>query len=411
MIKNRELYTNQLVKYIDMPVIKIITGIRRCGKSYLLRLLAEALQRRGIEPERIIKIDFESLYFNDYRDYKSLYDFVMLKASGLSGKIYILIDEIQEVTEWEKAIRSFKVDLDCDIYLTGSNANLLSSELSTYLSGRYVELQLYPLSFNEHLDFYGIDPKDSQKVEAAFQSYLKYGGFPGLYQLPDDDDVKTQYIKGIYNSVVLKDVIQKNNIRDSELLERILIYIMDHIGQIFSAKTVTDYLKSQGRKIGLDSVYNDIKALEEAMVLFAARRYDIKGKKVLERMEKYFLVDLGLRYAMMGYRNNDIAQMLENVVYMDLLRRGYQVYVGKAEDTEIDFIATRGNEKLYIQVAYLLASEDVIYRAYNPLRQIKDNYKKMVISMDKIPVGSKEGIEWINLMDFIMLPIKQRRMR
>jgi predicted AAA+ superfamily ATPase len=401
-MKNIELYMNQLAKYIDTPVIKIITGIRRCGKSYLLKLLSEALQVNGVNPERIIKIDFESLTFYDYRDYRSLYKFVMEKAKDLSGKIYILIDEIQEVAEWEKAIRSFTVDLDCDVYLTGSNAHLLSSELATFLSGRYVELQLYPLSFREYLDFYDIDAKNPQKVEEAFYNYLKYGGFPGLYQLPEDDDIKTQYIKGIYNSVVLKDVIQKNNIRDPELLERILIYIMDNIGQIFSAKKVTDYLKSQGRKVGTESVYNYINALEDAMVLFAARRYDIKGKKVLERMEKYFLADLGFRYAMMGYRNNDISQMLENVVFMELLRRGYHVNVGKEGDREVDFIATKGNEKQYIQVTYILASEEVIEREYKPLRQIQDNYKKTVISLDKMPVGMKDGIEWINVIDFMM---------
>jgi predicted AAA+ superfamily ATPase len=263
-------------------------------------------------------------------------------------------------------------------------------------------LQLYPLSFREYLDFYDIDAKNPQKVEEAFYNYLKYGGFPGLYQLPEDDDIKTQYIKGIYNSVVLKDVIQKNNIRDPELLERILIYIMDNIGQIFSAKKVTDYLKSQGRKVGTESVYNYINALEDAMVLFAARRYDIKGKKVLERMEKYFLADLGFRYAMMGYRNNDISQMLENVVFMELLRRGYHVNVGKEGDREVDFIATKGNEKQYIQVTYILASEEVIEREYKPLRQIQDNYKKTVISLDKMPVGMKDGIEWINVIDFMM---------
>lgn len=400
-MKNRMLYMNQLAKYIDTPVIKIITGIRRCGKSYLLKLLSEELERKGVKQERIIRIDFESLTFYTYRDYKSLYDFVMNKTQGLEGKIYILIDEIQEVAEWEKAIRSFTVDLDCDVYLTGSNAHLLSSELATYLSGRYVELQLYPLSFIEHLDFYDIDVKDSQKVEAAFYDYLKYGGFPGLYRLPEDDDIKIQYIKGIYNSVVLKDVIQKNNIRDPELLERILFYIMDNIGQIFSAKKLADYLKSQGRKVSIESVYNYINALSEAMILFTARRYDIKGKKVLDRMEKYFLADLGLRYAMIGYRSNDISQMLENVVFMELLRRGYSVYVGKEGDREVDFIATKGDEKQYIQVTYILASEDVIEREYGPLRQIEDNYKKTVISLDKIPVGMKDGIEWINLIDFM----------
>lgn len=400
-MKQRELYINQLKKYIDAPVIKIITGIRRCGKSYILKLVYEYLIEKGIHEEQIIMIDFESLSFEQYRDYKSLHNFIMSKVKDKSKKVYLLIDEVQEVEAWEKAIRSFSVDLNCDIYLTGSNAHLLSSELATYLSGRYVEFELYPLSYNEYIDFYELDSNNSEQVESSFYDYLKYGGFPGMYQMPDDDELKTQYIKGIYNSVVLKDVVQRNKIRDVELLQRIFIYIMDNIGQIFSAKKIADYLKSQGRKVGVESVYSYIHALENAMILYPAKRYDVKGKKILDRMEKYFLADLGIRYSIIGYRPDDIAQLLENVVFLELKRKGYQVFVGRENEREIDFIAEKRDEKLYVQVTYLLASDEVIQREFNPLQNIDDNYRKYVVSLDRIPKGNKEGIEWMNIVDFV----------
>ncbi len=400
-MKSRELYINQLVKYIDTPVIKIITGIRRSGKSYLLKLLSNHLINQGVAENQIIKIDFESIQYESYRDYKSLYDYVTQKVMDRELKTYILIDEIQEVFEWEKAVRSFMVDLDCDVYLTGSNAHLLSGELATYLAGRYVELELYPLSFNEYIDFYEIDGDNQRDVEEAFNEYLKYGGFPGLYQMPKEDELKVQYIKGIYNSVVLKDVIQRHKIRDSELLERIFIYIMDNVGQIFSAKKIADYLRNQGRKVGIESVYSYIHALESAMILYPAKRYDVKGKKILDRMEKYFIADLGIRYSILGYRQDDIAQLLENVVFLELKRHGYQVYVGKEGDREIDFIAVRQGDKIYVQVTYLLASDKVIAREFTPLANVDDNYRKIVVSMDRMQIGNREGIEWMSVIDFI----------
>lgn len=400
-MKNRDLYVNQLEKYIDTPVVKIITGIRRCGKSYLLKLLTDHLTGQGVDDEQIISIDFESLKYEQYKDYRSLYDYVLNNVPGRGKKAYILIDEIQEVYEWEKAIRSFLVDLNCDIYLTGSNAQLLSGELATYLSGRHVELELYTLSFNEYIDFYELDSNDRPEIEDAFNEYLKYGGFPGLHQMPEDDDLKVQYIKGIYNSVVLKDVIQRNKIRDVELLERVFIYIMDNIGQVFSAKKIADYLKSQGRKVGIESVYSYIYALENAMVLYPAKRYDVKGKKIMDRMEKYFLADLGIRYSMLGYRQDDISQLLENIVFLELKRKGYTVYVGKEGDREIDFIAEKRGEKLYVQVTFMLASEEVIRREFTPLANIEDNYRKIVVSMDRTPQWNREGIEWMNIIEFI----------
>jgi hypothetical protein len=400
-MKSRDLYVNQLEKYVDTPIVKIITGIRRCGKSYLLKLLTNHLIDQGIEDSQIVSIDFESLKYEPYQDYRSLYEYVLKNVPNKGKKAYILIDEIQEVDEWEKAIRSFLVDLDCDIYLTGSNAQLLSGELATYLSGRNVELELYTLSFNEYIDFYELDPSDRFGMENAFNEYLKYGGFPGLYQMPEDDDLKVQYIKGIYNSVVLKDVIQRNKIRDVELLERVFVYIMDNIGQVFSAKRIADYLKSQGRKVGIESVYSYIHALENAMILYPAKRYDVKGKRILDRMEKYFLADLGIRYSMIGYRQDDISQLLENVVFLELKRKGYTVYVGKEGEREIDFIAEKRGEKLYVQVTFMLASEEVIRREFTPLMNIDDNYRKIVVSMDRTPEWNKEGIEWMNIIEFI----------
>jgi predicted AAA+ superfamily ATPase len=394
---------NIIEKHIDTPVIKVISGIRRCGKSYLLKLFKELLNKKGINNSRIILINFESLKFEEYRNYKSLYKYISNKIGNIDEKVYILIDEIQEAENWEKAVRSLTTDFDCDIYLTGSNANLLSGELATHLAGRYIEIEMYPLSFKEYLDFYDVDQDSKANIESSFSNYLKFGGFPALSSLPNDDDIKTNYLKGIYNSVVLKDVITRNNIRDSEMLVRILQYIMDCAGQTFSAKKIANYLKNQGRKVSVDTVYNYINALENAMIIYTAKRYDIKGKKILDRMEKYFITDLGIRYCTIGYKKNDISQLLENVVYFELKRRGYTVYVGKEDDFEVDFIAEKQGKKVYIQVCYLLANTDVIEREFRPLQQIKDNYKKIVLSMDSISDFSHNGIEWINLIEFLII--------
>lgn len=402
MLKNRTAFAQHLAKLIDTPAIKIITGIRRCGKSYLLRLLEEHLLQQGIDRDRIIKIDFESLENQSYADFRTLYDHIRSMVGKCTRRVYIMIDEIQEVRDWEKAIRSLAVDLDCDLYLTGSNANMLAGELATLLAGRYIELQLLPLSFREYIDFYQIPSGDRHAVEAAFYDFIQYGGFPGMYCLPDDEDIKNQYLKGIFNSVVLKDVIQRNGIRDSELLERILIYMMDNIGNIFSAAKIADYLKSQGRKVATDSVYSYIRALEEAMIVYSARRYDIKGKKILERLEKFYLADLGLRNAILGSRTTDISQKLENVVYLELLRRGNTVFVGKEAEFEVDFVACRGSQKHYYQVAYMIESETTREREFRPLRLIRDSFRKTVITLDKYQFNDSDGIENVNLIDFLV---------
>ena len=397
----REQVMKQIRAAMDMPVIKIITGIRRCGKSSLLRLLRNELLEKGVPEANILLLDFESLSLVEYREAMALYRYVEEWQKPLQGKVCLLFDEIQEVREWEKVIRSFSVDFACDIVLTGSNANLLSRDLATHLAGRYVEFELLPLSFSEYLTFHASSEK-AKDVEQVFSTYLMEGGFPGLALMRDQTDLKIQYLKGIYHTVVMKDVIQRNAIRDAELLERVFAYLMENVGQIFSAKRIADYLKSQGRSSSLDAIYGYIHALEQGMVLYAAKRYDVKGRKVLDRMDKYFLADVGLRYALMGHRAGDIGQILENVVYLELRRRGYQVFVGAQAGKEVDFIAVRQEERMYVQVAYLLASPETVEREFSVLSGIADHYPKWVLSMDNVPIGGREGIHWRNVIDFLL---------
>ena len=388
MIK-RELYLKQIRNFIDKPIIKVITGMRRSGKSMILKLISEELLEKGVSPQNIIYINFESLMFDDLTEFKALYRYIIEKSQNLKGKIYILLDEIQEVQHWEKAINSFMVDLDCDIYITGSNANLLSSELATYIAGRYIEIKIYPLSFAEYIDF--AKKQNPQKIltkEEYFEEYLQFGGLPGIHNFNYDKNNIYQYLADIYNSILLKDVIAKNNkIRDVDLLERIVLYAFDNIGNTFSAKNVSDFLKSQGRKLSRETVYNYLKALENAYILSRVQRYDIKGKSILETMEKFYLMDLGFRHTKLGYRSNDIAGYLENIIYLELLRRKYTVNIGKLQTKEIDFIGSFQEKKLYVQVTYLLSSPETIEREFSPLKNIEDNYPKYVLSMDNLKRG------------------------
>ena len=402
MIK-RELYLKEIRNFMNKPIIKVITGIRRSGKSMILKLISEELSEKGIPSQNIIYINFESLIFSEFTEFKKLYNYIIEKSKNISGKIYILLDEIQEVEHWEKAINSFMVDLDCDIYITGSNANLLSSELATYIAGRYIEIKIYPLSFKEYIDFAKAEnPQEILSNEEYFEQYLKFGGLPGIHNLNYDKNNIYQYLSDIYNSVLLKDVIAKNNIRDVELLEKIILYIFDNIGNTFSAKNVSDFLKSQGRKLSRETVYNYLKALENAYIISKIQRYDIKGKAILETMEKFYLTDLGFRHAKLGYRANDIGGYLENIVYLELLRKKYTVNIGKLQTKEIDFIGTFQNEKLYIQVTYLLASPETIEREFSPLKNIEDNYPKYVLSMDRIEEYNIDGIIRKKIIDFLL---------
>ena len=379
----RERYMRLIRDFMDKPVIKIITGMRRSGKSALLELTRQELLDRGVDRKNIIFINFESLRYEALRDYKALYAEIIKIAGQTEGRIYVLLDEIQEVNTWEQVINSLRVDLDCDIYVTGSNAKLLSGELATLLAGRYVEIQVYPLDFDEYLAF-AAENEDEAKLSKReqFANFLRFGGLPGIHQLKWDEDRVMQYLHDIYNSVLLKDVIARNRIRDTALLESIVLYLMDNIGNTFS-------------------VYNYLKALESAFLIHKVVRFDIKGKRILETQEKYYLSDLGLRHAVIGYRDNDIAGVLENTVFLELLRRGFSVNIGKQDVAEVDFVANRADDRLYIQVCYILTPENTD-REFAPLEAISDNYEKLVLSTDTLLRVNRGGIRQKNIIDFLL---------
>lgn len=398
----REQYMKQIRDFIDKPVVKIITGMRRCGKSVIMDFAREEIRKRGVPEKNIFYANFESLAHEDLKNYKALYRAVTQAAKEADGKLYIFLDEIQEVTAWEKAINSFRVDFDCDIYVTGSNAKLLSGELATLLSGRYVEIRVYPLSFSEYLDFAqsNEDERNFTRQE-NFSNYLRYGGLPGIHQMKWEEKRIMQYLTDIYNSVLLNDVIKRNKIRDPALLESIVHYLMDNIGNTFSAKTVSDFIKNQGRKLSTETVYTYIKALESAFLLYKVPRFDIKGKRLLETQEKYYISDLGLRHAVMGYRENDIGGVLENVVFLELLRRDWSVNIGKQDVAEVDFVANRTDDRLYVQVCYVL-TEDNTEREFHPLESIADHYEKVVLSTDSLMNFNRNGIRQKNVVDFLI---------
>lgn len=398
----REKYMKQIRDFIDKPVIKVLTGMRRSGKSALLELIIEELLSRGIPKQHIIHINFESLRYENLKEYHALYTELSSQADKINGKAYILLDEIQEVSGWEQVVNSLRVDYDCDIYVTGSNARLLSGELATLLAGRYVEIRIYPLDFQEYLDFAASNPDEANLTrQEHFANFLRFGGLPGIHQMRWEETRVMQYLTDIYNSVLLKDVIARNNIRDTALLESIVQYLMDNIGNTFSAKTISDFLKSQGRKLSTETVYNYLKALEAAFLIHKASRFDIKGKRLLETQEKYYLSDLGLRHAVIGYRDNDIAGLLENTVYLELLRRGYSVHIGKQDVAEVDFVANHADNRIYIQVCYVL-TEDNTNREFAPLEAIDDNYEKMVISADTLINFNRGGIRQKNIIHFLL---------
>lgn len=393
----------EIRNFIDKPVIKVITGIRRSGKSMILKLISEELYEKGIKKENIIFINFESLIFSELKNFQKLYEYIIEKSQKIDGKVYIFLDEIQEVNSWEKAINSFLVDIDCDIYITGSNANLLSSELATYIAGRYVEIKIYPLSFKEYIEFAKIQNElKGLTIEEYFEEYLQFGGLPAIHNFNYDKNNIYQYLSDIYNSVLLKDVISRNNIRDIELLERIVLYILDNVGNTFSAKNISDFLKNQGRKLGVETVYNYLSALENAFIVSKVQRYDIKGKAILTTQEKFYLTDLGLRHSKLGYRANDIAVYLENILYLELVRRKYKVNIGKLQTKEVDFVASRENEKIYIQVCYLMATPETIQREFNPLKAIEDNYPKYILSMDNLEAYNIDGIRRKKIIEFLL---------
>ena len=398
----RELYIEKIKPFINKDIIKVITGIRRSGKSVMLKLIMEELKQNGIDEKQFININFENLINRELTTADKLHKYILKKASEIKKKCYIFLDEIQEVKDWEKCINSLRVneEYDFDIYITGSNAKLLSGELSTYLAGRYVEFVIYPFSFKEFLETLKSIQQDVSTRE-AFQKYVKFGGMPFLYNLAFEEEASLQYLKDIYSSIILKDITQRNKIRDTDLLERVISYLIMNVGNNFSATSISKFFKSENRKVSVETILNYIKAAEESFLIYRVSRDDLIGKKVLNVNEKYYIADHGMREAILGSNQRDINQIFENIIYLELLRKGYNVRVGKVDNLEVDFVCTKGNEKIYVQVAYLLASSETIEREFTSLEKIDDNYPKYVISMDEFDM-SRNGIKHINIIDFLM---------
>ena len=394
----REYYMKQIRPFINTDLIKVLTGIRRSGKSVMLQLIQEELLSQQVRPDQMISLNFEDLANLPLCQPMALYQWIADKAAAIKGKIYIFLDEIQEVTNWERVINSLRVAFDVDIYLTGSNAKLLSGELSTYLAGRYVQFVIYPFSYQEFILANQLDD-----TPQAFQKYLLFGGMPFLMNLHFQGGPSRQYLQDMYNSVILKDIVQRNNLRDVDLLERIIGYALSSIGHVFSASNITKYLKSEHRKVSNDTVLNYLNACTTAYLFYKIPRQDLLGKKLLSINEKYYVVDHGLREAVYGHNARDIDQILENIVCLELLRRGYTVTIGKTGNFEVDFIAEKGNRKCYVQVTYLLASPETIEREFRVYKDIKDNYPKYVVSMDELDF-SQDGIQHYNIRKFLRLP-------
>lgn len=397
---SREIYMKRIRPFINTELIKVFTGIRRSGKSVMLELVKNELKKSGVSDKNFLCINFEQFSNSELLDAKILHKRIVEFQKSADGKIYLFFDEIQEVDGWEKCINSCRVDFDCDIYITGSNAKLLSGELVTYLAGRYVEFVIYPFSFAEFLEMNR--QKNSQiDKSACFMTFLKTGGMPFLANFLGDDSAKNQYLMDIYNSVVLKDVVKRNNIRDVDTLERIIAYAFSNIGHIFSATSLSKYFKSEKRNISHDTILNYLKFCADAFLIYKISRYDLEGKKVLTVNEKYYCADHGLREAVFGKNTQNIDQILENIVCLELLRRNFKVFVGKKDESEIDFIAERNGVKIYVQVAYLLASEETVRREFSVYDSIKDNFPKYVVSMDEFDF-SRNGIIHRNIKDFLL---------
>ena len=398
----RELYIEKIKPFINKDIVKVLTGIRRSGKSVMLKLIMEELKQNKIDEKQFININFENLINIELTTADKLHEYILKKASEIKKKCYIFLDEIQEVKDWEKCINSLRVneEYDFDIYITGSNAKLLSGELSTYLAGRYVEFVIYPFSFKEFLETLKSIQQDVSTRE-AFQKYVKFGGMPFLYNLTFEEEASLQYLKDIYSSIILKDITQRNKIRDTDLLERVISYLIMNVGNNFSATSISKFFKSENRKVSVETILNYIKAAEESFLIYRVSRDDLIGKKVLNVNEKYYIADHGMREAILGSNQRDINQIFENIIYLELLRKGYNVRVGKVDNLEVDFVCTKRNEKIYVQVAYLLASPETIEREFTSLEKIDDNYPKYVISMDEFDM-SRNGIMHINIIDFLM---------
>ena len=397
---DRPLYLNKIMPYVDTPFVKILTGVRRCGKSTILKMIMKKLkEERNVVDEQILNYRFDSMEYEDMTT-KELY--LELKSKILQDKkMYLFLDEIQEIEGWEKVVNTLAADFDVDIYITGSNSRMMSSEISTYLTGRYITFHIYTLSFEEYLTF-----KKSyttlKDLKQEFSNYVRLGGFPATHLQDYSQDEVYTIVKDIYNSTIFSDIVRRNQIKKIDQLERVVKYTFNNIGNTFSAKSISNYLKAEQRKIDNETVYNYLEKLQKAYILHKCSRYDLQGKAILKTQEKFYLADISLRYSVLGYSVDSVASSLENIVYLELKRRGYDVYIGKMNDKEIDFVATKQNNKIYVQVTQEIKSEKTQKREYDQLLEIRDNYPKYVVMANDFAGGNYEGIKTMNIIDFLL---------
>ena len=400
---NRPEYLKHLIQNRDVDLVKIVTGIRRCGKSSLLELYHQYLLEQGVKEDHIVHMNLESLRYRDLSDYLTFYDYVSGQIPR-EGKTYLIFDELQAVEHWEKAVESFRLDYDVDIYITGSNAYLLSTEFSTLLSGRYVEIRILPLSFKEFLTFYSLAP--TATPEEKFQRYLQFGGMPILREYQFNEARSNQALEGIYSTVVLRDILQRNRDADQAMLQKIVLFLCSNIGSVNSPSSIGSVLYNEGdikgKNVAGKTVEKYIAMLRSAYIFFSVGRYDVKGKQLLKTLGKNYIIDMGFRNMLLGYRDADRGHILENIVYLELLRRDYRVCIGKVGEAEVDFVAEKPDDKVYIQVTETMLSQETRERELRPLRMIPDNYEKIVLSMDRDFIKSYDGIKLQYLLDWLL---------
>ena len=397
---DRPLYVDKIMAYVDTPFVKILTGVRRCGKSTILKMIMERLKtERNIPEDRIISCRFDSMEYEDMTA-KQIYTLLKEKLSP-AGKTYLFLDEVQEIKGWEKIVNSLASDFDVDLYITGSNSRMMSSEIATYLTGRYVSFRIFTLSFGEYLMF-NSKFANVGEPKAELANYVRLGGFPATHlQAYSQDEIYT-IVRDIYNSTIFSDIVKRNQVRKIDQLERVVKYTFNNVGNTFSAKSIADYLKAERRSLDNETVYSYLEKLEKAYLLHRCSRYDLQGKEILKTQEKFYLADVALRYSVLGYNADSVASSLENIVYLELCRRGYTVNVGKTGDSEIDFVAVRQNEKIYVQVTQEINSEKTEKREYSRLLEIPDNYPKFVLTTDEFAGGNYEGIKTMHIADFLL---------
>ena len=397
MIIERKEYLDKLISWKDKRIIKIVTGVRRCGKSMLLKIYQNYLKNQGIDENQIIAINFEDLDYEELTDYKKLYAY--LKERLIEGKMtYIFLDEIQNVENFPKVLDSLYIKEYVDIYVTGSNAYMLSSEIATMISGRYVQIEMLPLSFKEYVESTG--SMNDRGIKYA--EYLQNSSFPYTLELKNQPEQIREYLEGIYNTIVVKDIVSRKKVTDTMMLKSVLRFVFDNIGNPLSSKKIADTMTSEGRKIDTRMVEKYLEAFSESYIIYQAKRYNIKGKQYLKTLEKYYVVDIGLRYMLLGNRQVDAGHILDNIVYLELLRRGYEVYVGKIDTFEVDFVAQKSQEMIYYQVALSVHDEKILQRELRPLQAIRDHYPKMILTMDEEPEEQYDGIRRINARDWLL---------